>query len=83
MTGWDPIFEYNGKETYAEMDKDEKVRTILFPVKKKSHVLRVPRTEQDFAPVQGAGEVAAVAGRRPAVNRHGYITRPREKTIEE
>lgn len=35
MTGWDPIFEYDGKETYAEMDKDEKVRTILFPVEKK------------------------------------------------
>lgn len=34
MTGWDAIFEYDGKETYAEMDKEEKVRTILFPVGK-------------------------------------------------
>lgn len=73
MAGWDPIFEYDGKQTYAEMDKEEKVRTILFPAK-------MPRaktsTEQDLAPVQGAGEVAAVASRRPTVNRHGYITRP-------
>lgn len=34
MTGWDAIFEYDGKETYAEMDKEEKVRTILSPPKK-------------------------------------------------
>ena len=25
MAGWDPIFEYQGK-TYAEMDKEAKVR---------------------------------------------------------
>ncbi|CAG8042951.1 unnamed protein product [Penicillium salamii] len=24
--GWDPIFEYDGKQTYAEMDKEAKVR---------------------------------------------------------
>ena len=29
FTGWDPIFEYEGK-TYAEMDKAEKVGRSLF-----------------------------------------------------
>ena len=27
MIGWDPVFEYEG-QTFAEMDKDEKVREI-------------------------------------------------------
>jgi inosine triphosphate pyrophosphatase len=26
MTGWDPIFEYDRKTTYAEMEKEAKVR---------------------------------------------------------
>lgn len=29
-TGWDPIFEYEGK-TYAEMEKEEKVRNRFSP----------------------------------------------------
>jgi inosine triphosphate pyrophosphatase len=29
MTGWDPIFEYDGKTTYAEMEKEAKVRRPL------------------------------------------------------
>ncbi|CAG7920008.1 unnamed protein product [Penicillium olsonii] len=28
--GWDPIFEYDGKQTYAEMDKEAKVRENPF-----------------------------------------------------
>ena len=30
ITGWDPIFEYDGKQTYAEMDKEAKVRENPF-----------------------------------------------------
>ncbi|CAG8370294.1 unnamed protein product [Penicillium salamii] len=34
ITGWDPIFEYDGKQTYAEMDKEAKVRGNPFVRKK-------------------------------------------------
>jgi hypothetical protein len=30
--GWDPIFEYKG-QTYAEMDKAEKVKTVRVSLK--------------------------------------------------
>jgi hypothetical protein len=42
VTGWDPIFEYDGKQTYAEMDKEAKVRVLL--IRSRSYILMARRT---------------------------------------
>lgn len=60
IAGWDPIFEYQGK-TYAEMDKEAKVRkTKCGPCFLCCGALTI-QTEPDLPPIQGLDEVSAVA----------------------
>lgn len=64
MAGWDPIFEYQGK-TYAEMDKEAKVKLkkILTPSLYLCRDMLTFRAEQNLPPIQGLGEIAAMASR--------------------
>jgi Xanthosine triphosphate pyrophosphatase len=65
LSGWDPIFEYEGK-TYAEMDKEAKVTNRLL-IHDSVEACTNNLSEPDFPPVQGSGQVPAVAGRGTTV----------------
>jgi hypothetical protein len=62
-TGWDPIFEYQGTKTYAEMEKEEKVtRPSIHHIS----IRELTRSEPNLAPLQSPDATAALATIRAA-----------------